>query len=58
MTVAMTEATRATSRVFPSEDLIVSLVNSLLYQSRVKPVHTVRLFDALKLLTMRTAIGM
>ena len=55
--VATTEATAATKSVLQSEDRMVSLENSFLYQSSVKPVQTVRLFEALKELKISTKIG-
>ena len=55
--VEIIDAIAATMRVFSRLFRMTSLLNSLRYQSRVKPVQTVRLFDLLNEFAMSTKIG-
>ena len=56
-TVAMTVASRDTSRVVESALMMELSRKSSAYQLKVKPFQTVRLLESLKEKTMRTKMG-
>ena len=56
-TVASTLETRASTRLRPRAERIISLWNRLLYQSSVKPVKLARDLLSLKLNAIITAMG-
>ena len=56
-TVARTDAATAIITVFTSERRMSSLLKSLIYQSKVKPVQLALDLEALNENTIRTSIG-